>query len=110
MQLLSPDNSGIIAGVLSLFIAIILLNVAVVMVFIVWRKKKVVILSNVTHNISIHHWPSSSSVVLKFFHQVQGFPVSPFTLSLQDLMLREDLMSRATSLAVLVVHIVILHF
>ena len=50
MQLLSPDNSGIIAGVLSLFITIIFLNAAVVIVCIVWRKRKVVMLSNVTHN------------------------------------------------------------
>ena len=51
----SSDGTGVIVGVVLSVVIILIVGVALATVFIVWRKRKVVILSNVTHTTSIHH-------------------------------------------------------
>ena len=52
----SSDGTGVIVGVVFSVVLIILsVGVALATVFIVWRKRKVVMLCDVTQNTSIHH-------------------------------------------------------
>ena len=71
----SSDPTGAVVGVVLSVVIILSVGVALATIFIVWRKRKVVMLSNVTHIFVVQFTTgmdiSSSSIVVKVIHHVQ---------------------------------------
>ena len=55
----SSDETGAVVGVVLSVVIFLSVGMALATVFIVWRKRKVAMLSNVTQNTSIHLPPVS---------------------------------------------------